>query len=136
MRDGGLGPSSIEPRTEAQLSPSSTARAAPRRALRIARPCEGRGPSAARRLWAHGGNCVVIGTDYGGRGRSGRGGRWIEFCYQAVEDGFELWVIVIRMSVYELDDPAVAIGCFFVLAPRLVHLTEAIVSVMYLWGGE
>ena len=58
MRDGGLGPSSIEPRTEAQLSPSSTARAAPRRALRIARP-EGRGPSAARRLWAHGGNGLV-----------------------------------------------------------------------------
>lgn len=47
-----------------------------------------------------------------------------------MEDGFELRVIVIRMNVDELDDPAVAIGGFLVLAPRLVHLTEAIISVM------
>ena len=60
-------------------------------------------------------------------------GRRIEFRDQAVEDGFEVGVVVvIRVGVDELDDFALAICRLFILAACFVHLTEAIVSVMHL----
>ena len=59
--------------------------------------------------------------------------RGIEFRDQAVEDGFEVGVVVvIRMGVDELDDFAIAVCRVFILAACFVHRTEAVVSVMHL----
>lgn len=68
----------------------------------------GRGPS--RRLNASVDQIGILSLRCGG----------VEFLYQPVEGGFELWLILIGMSADEIDDLTVVIGGLFVVAACLV----------------
>lgn len=58
-------------------------------------------------------------------GRSG-----VEFLYQSVEGGFELGLVLVRMSADEIDDLTVVISGLFVVAASLVDHSQSIVAIV------